>query len=371
MASATSSTLRAGKAKRRKPAVSRNICNAITGVAAAGLTVVATATLSVVLLRPLAVSVEAQSDLRSTGVFADATYWQAWNARPQVGRAAQVAIVASLSLPETRAAAPAPRVAAPAPRIAAPETRVAAAEPMPNAALAFAPPDPAIAQSLAKADPEVTGSLGVFAVQSVPFEPAPAPERAAHVPAPASERIALAPVPRREPTPLPRVRPRLASLTPPDVSVIKPAPDASMVRTAIYDITAGIVYLPNGEKLEAHSGLGAFMDDPRHVHRRMRGATPPNVYRLRMREALFHGVRAIRLLPENEKDMFGRDGILAHTYMLGPSGQSNGCVSFKDYPRFLRAFLRGEIDRMIVVARLDKPPAFYARRDIPVASNAF
>ena len=36
--------------------------------------------------------------------------------------------------------------------------------------------------------------------------------------------------------------------------------------TAIYDITARTVYLPDGTKLEAHSGLGPKMDDPRHVH---------------------------------------------------------------------------------------------------------
>ena len=51
-------------------------------------------------------------------------------------------------------------------------------------------------------------------------------------------------------------------------------------RTAIYDITAHVVYLPNGQRLEAHSGLGSFMDNPRHVHLRMSGATPPNAYKL-------------------------------------------------------------------------------------------
>jgi hypothetical protein len=126
--------------------------------------------------------------------------------------------------------------------------------------------------------------------------------------------------------------------------------------------------MPNGERLEAHSGLGRFMDDPRHVHRRMHGATPPNIYRLRLREALFHGVRAIRLTPENEKEMFGRNGILAHTYMLGPNGQSNGCVSFKDYNKFLQAFLRGEVEQLEVVARLDKLPTF-ARRNMKSAAN--
>jgi hypothetical protein len=46
----------------------------------------------------------------------------------------------------------------------------------------------------------------------------------------------------------------------------------------------------------------------------------------------FHGVRAIRLVPVGDGKMFGRDGLLAHSYMLGPNGQSNGCVSFSDYP---------------------------------------
>lgn len=120
-------------------------------------------------------------------------------------------------------------------------------------------------------------------------------------------------------------------------------------RTAVYDISARTVFLPSGERLEAHSGLYDKLDDPRFVNVRMRGATPPNVYDLTLREQLFHGVRAIRLNPIDENKMFGRDGILAHTYMLGPNGQSNGCVSFKNYDRFLNAFLRGEVDRMVVV----------------------
>ena len=164
----------------------------------------------------------------------------------------------------------------------------------------------------------------------------------------------------------PKAKPRLASLSPAEIG-IKPE-DEARPKTAIYDITAKTVYMPNGERLEAHSGLGRFMDDPRHVHRRMHGATPPNTYRLKLREALFHGVRAIRLTPENEKEMFGRNGILAHTYMLGPNGQSNGCVSFKDYDKFLQAFLRGEVERLEVVARLDKLPTF-ARRNIKSAAN--
>jgi hypothetical protein len=159
------------------------------------------------------------------------------------------------------------------------------------------------------------------------------------------------------PPPLPRSRPKLASLTPLEDLGSKRQEELHPPRTAIYDISAQAVYLPNGERLEAHSGLGEYMDDPDSMRRRMRGVTPPNTYRLKLREAMFHGVQAIRLVPEREEDMFGRDGILAHTYMLGPNGQSNGCVSFKNYPRFLRAFQNGEIERIVVVPHLSKTPA--------------
>jgi Protein of unknown function (DUF2778) len=142
-------------------------------------------------------------------------------------------------------------------------------------------------------------------------------------------------------------------------------------RTAIYDITARTVYLPSGRRLEAHSGFGDLMDNPRHVHVRMQGATPPNVYNLTLREQLFHGVRAIRLNPVDGSRMYDRAGILAHSYMLGPNGQSNGCVSFSNYPEFLNAFLKGEVTRLVVVERLDSPPGKFAAgqpspvRDLP------
>jgi len=128
-----------------------------------------------------------------------------------------------------------------------------------------------------------------------------------------------------------------------------PAPAAG-AGTAVYDISARMVIMPNGERLEAHSGLGDKLDDPRFVHVRMRGATPPGTYELTERERLFHGVRAIRLNPVGgSAAIYGRDGILAHTYMLGPNGDSNGCVSFKNYDRFLQAYLRGEVKRLVVV----------------------
>ncbi len=161
-------------------------------------------------------------------------------------------------------------------------------------------------------------------------------------------------------------RTQVASFGPADINV---APQDEAPRTAIYDITARALYMPDGEKLEAHSGLGGFMDNPKHVHLRMKGATPPNTYRLTMREAKFHGVEAVRMNPENDDAMMGRAGILVHPYMLGPTGESNGCISLKEYGKFLGAFKRGEVDRIVVVSRLDQPPVAYARAH-PLAHTA-
>lgn len=124
--------------------------------------------------------------------------------------------------------------------------------------------------------------------------------------------------------------------------------------TAVYDITAKTVYLPDGTKLEAHSGLGSNLDDPRSQRTRMRGVTPPHIYTLKPREALFHGVPALRLTPiGGESAIYGRDGLLAHTFMLGPNGDSNGCVSFKDYYAFLDAYRNKGIRKLAVLARVE------------------
>jgi hypothetical protein len=154
--------------------------------------------------------------------------------------------------------------------------------------------------------------------------------------------------------------PRLASLTPDDVITQSKnlprgidLPDADdREQTAIYDIAAHTVYLPDGKRLEAHSGLGRLQDNPRFVHVRNQGSTPPNVYDLSLRERQFHGVRALRLTPAEGDKMFGRDGMLAHSYMHGANGQSNGCVAFRDYPAFLNAYLKGKINRLVVVDHL-------------------
>jgi hypothetical protein len=158
----------------------------------------------------------------------------------------------------------------------------------------------------------------------------------------------------------------LKGLTPKDSD---PLADIDTSRTAIYDITARTVYLPNGRRLEAHSGLGDHMDDPRYVNATGTGPTPPNVYELKLRETLFHGVRAIRLIPTDSSKMYGRDGILAHSYLLGPNGQSNGCVSFSDYEAFLDAFLRGDVNRLVVVERLADAPS--PRTLVDWLSNTF
>jgi hypothetical protein len=58
----------------------------------------------------------------------------------------------------------------------------------------------------------------------------------------------------------------------------------------------------------------------------------------------------------DETKMYGRDGILAHRYMLSPNDQSHGCVSLKDYEALLAAFRRGGFNRLVVVERMDDPP---------------
>ncbi len=160
-----------------------------------------------------------------------------------------------------------------------------------------------------------------------------------------------------DPTPRPRLSPPVA-------------PPVGEGGTATYDISARIVTLPSGERLEAHSGLGEIMDDPRHVHVRMRGATPPGTYVLSEREQPFHGVRAIRLTPVGgAESIYGRVGLLAHTFMLGPTGASNGCVSFRDYNRFLEAYLRGEIRQLVVVPGAGAAPSNVAGGPLRVANN--
>jgi hypothetical protein len=147
----------------------------------------------------------------------------------------------------------------------------------------------------------------------------------------------------------------LASLTP-DGGLFRQGPDLTSLGydnlTAVYDISAHVVYLPHGLSLEAHSGIGSLKDDPEHVSVPNAGATPPAIYELKPRERLFHGVQALRMIPAEGSTTNGRSGLLAHSYMLGPNGDSNGCVSIRNYDRFLKAFNDGEVNRLVVVPSL-------------------
>ena len=321
--------VRISRSRHSSSAVRRTFIKALTGGVAA-LAIVFMAMIGAGWL--LAISLQARSDIRSVAAGPPAR--PAWIALPGGGMVAQAAVVASLSAPETRRS---------------PEARMLD----PIGALALVIPD----------SPDnliVTSSIAMKSTEPVALNVA-----AAGLPAtPAKLQVEKLQA-RVQAQELPLPRPRLAALGPVQNLGLKAEEEA---RTAIYDITAQTVYLPSGERLEAHSGLGGLMDDPRYVHEKNRGATPPNIYALKLRESLFHGVQAVRLTPVGDGNMFNRDGILAHSYMLGPNGQSNGCVSFKDYPKFLRAYLRGEFDRIVVVARLTRPPAFAARRSVRSAN---
>jgi hypothetical protein len=77
-----------------------------------------------------------------------------------------------------------------------------------------------------------------------------------------------------------------------------------------------------------------------------------------MRESRFYGVEAIRMTPIGKQTMHGRDGILAHSYLLrGGRAESHGCVAFKDYPKFLKAFKQGKVTHIVVVPSMSKAPA--------------
>jgi hypothetical protein len=158
----------------------------------------------------------------------------------------------------------------------------------------------------------------------------------------------------------------MASLGP-DTGVYHDGPNLAALGydklTAVYDISAHAVYMPNGTRFEAHSGMGNLMDDPEHVKERMVGATPPTVYDLKPREKLFHGVPALRMIPQDSNATLGRTGLLAHPYMLGPRGDSNGCVSFKNYDAFLKSYKDGEVTRLVVVPSLNKAVTTSQRAD--------
>jgi hypothetical protein len=190
--------------------------------------------------------------------------------------------------------------------------------------------------------------------QAAPRKPEPEPAQAADEPA------APPSAPARKPGASPRQEPQALAYARPDNptdrafgKLFKTPNRADKV--AIYDISAAVVHMPDGTKLEAHSGIGKMADNPRYVHVKMRGPTPPNTYKLTMREKLFHGVEAIRMTPVGEQTMHGRDGMLAHSYLLrGRREQSHGCVAFANYPKFLEAFKQGRITHMIVVPSMSK-----------------
>nr|WP_272212584.1 DUF2778 domain-containing protein [Marinicella sp. W31]MDC2878498.1 DUF2778 domain-containing protein [Marinicella sp. W31] len=123
-------------------------------------------------------------------------------------------------------------------------------------------------------------------------------------------------------------------------------------KVAVYDIAAGKVYMPDGEVMEAHSGKGKYRDDPEYTHVKMAGAVPAATYKLTMRESLFHGVPALRMTSVDGTHPLGRTGILAHTYMLRTPGDSHGCLVFKDYYKFLKAYKANKVDYIVAVPSL-------------------
>jgi hypothetical protein len=123
-------------------------------------------------------------------------------------------------------------------------------------------------------------------------------------------------------------------------------------KVAIYDVSNATVYMPDGTKLRAHSGIGKMRDNPRYEHVKMTGPTPAGIYRLKMRERRFHGVEAIRMTSIDGRDPKNRTGLLTHTNLLRGQKGSHGCVAFQNYEPFLNAFKRGRVTMLVVVPEL-------------------
>ncbi len=122
-------------------------------------------------------------------------------------------------------------------------------------------------------------------------------------------------------------------------------------KTAIYDISAATVYLPSGEKLEAHSGIATCATIRAMLTRRC----------VALRHRALISFRCVKAYSTGSKQCVCSQPMVAirttatacwrtHTCCAGQD--SNGCVVFKDYARFLRAFKRGEVNRMIVVTSM-------------------
>ena len=123
-------------------------------------------------------------------------------------------------------------------------------------------------------------------------------------------------------------------------------------RVAIYDVSNATVYMPDGTKLRAHSGIGKMRDNPDYEHIKMNGPTPAGIYRLKMRQRRQLGVEAIRMLSIDGRDPKNRTGLLTHTNLLRGQKGSHGCVAFQNYEPFLNAFKRGHVTMLVVVPEL-------------------
>ncbi len=285
--------------------------------------------------------------------------------------------VASSSLPAAKPAVPAPALAAPVP--AAPPSRLASLTPEPQVVAPLPTANPFRANTVPGKPVSDKSAIEKAAVDK-PAVDKPAPTPALREVEPPAQKTVIS---RTTPAPQRRVVARVAGTTETPaksepgfferlfgaantastqaMAYARTDEDSGLSRrqpaaparssgggVAVYDIATHTVTLPGGRRLEAHSGLGQHKDNPSSVHVKNRGATPPNTYNLSLREQVFHGVRALRLTPTSGR-MYGRDGMLAHSFMLGAGGDSNGCVVFRDYQTFLNAYLRGEIRQLVVV----------------------
>ncbi len=112
--------------------------------------------------------------------------------------------------------------------------------------------------------------------------------------------------------------------------------------TAVYDLMAHTVFLPDGSRLEAHSGLGPLGTIPPMSWKRTGARRRRMNMNSRCARACSTACRRCGSIPSaGRMRSMAAPGCSPTPTCWGPDGDSNGCVSFKNYDAFLAAFQSG------------------------------
>jgi len=184
-------------------------------------------------------------------------------------------------------------------------------------------------------------------------------------PAPATRRTERTPEDFR----CPLTRPELAGARPIEISVQAleevrpPSPRSTTSRLRCVP--------PMVERSKAFRPGPTLLDDPVQCVTGIAASTPADYLRPdALRSAVPMACRRSAPTPVDENRFFGRERNLVHSYRPGSERPvERTCISFKDCLRFLQAFQRGEIDRIVVGVRVSTGADVCRARNVRSASN--